>query len=123
MLHISTLGRTALLLAAFLIGATLLAEEPRPRAEGDGGGNNGLLARLLARFDELDANKDGALDLAELTKALGAAQAKAALQAGDKDGDGKLSRAEYNAWVRPFAQQQPKPRGEGQGKPRVPGRG
>lgn len=46
-------------------------------------------------FDQLDANKDGAIDSTELSKS---ATAKANAKSMDLDGDGKISRSEWEAF-------------------------
>lgn len=89
--YASTLIRSAIVLAIFLMGSTLLADGP-----GD------IMAQLMARFDAWDTNKDGFVDKEELTKALGEARANRVLQLYDKDKDGKLSKEEYTAWAKAY---------------------
>jgi hypothetical protein len=104
MLHSPNLWRFVLALgmAAALAGPSLAEERPERKKDEPGGD---LMARLMARFDAWDTNKDGFLDKEELTKALGASRAAAALERYDKDGDGKLSRAEYDAWARRYVKE------------------
>lgn len=94
----------ALGLLTILVGSWALAEEPKPGAKKEGG-DNPVLTQLLARFDAWDTNKDGFLDKEELTKALGETRAARTLQLYDKNGDGKISREEYTAWAKAYAQE------------------
>jgi hypothetical protein len=81
------------------------AQSRHPQADANG---DGIITReeakghrrLEANFDELDTNKDGQLDAAELNSGRDAmraqrqAEATQRWQAADKDGDGALSREE-----------------------------
>jgi hypothetical protein len=105
MLHSRNLGRLVIVLglAGFLVGFEVPAEEPRPAPKNNAPADNPFLAQLLARFDAWDTNKDGFLDKEELTRALGAARANAALEKYGKDG--KISKEDYTAWARDYVQQ------------------
>jgi hypothetical protein len=99
MRSVATLGRIAIVLGVFLLGTLVHADEPKKDApKGDD-----LVGMLMARFDAWDTNKDGVLDMDELTKALGESRAKAVLQRYDTNKDGKLSRDEYATWARAYA--------------------
>jgi hypothetical protein len=118
MRNVANLGCVAIVLGGFLFGTVVRAED-RPAPKKDAPKNDDLMAQLMARFDAWDTNKDGVLDMEELTKALGEARAKQVLQRYDTNKDGKLSREEYMAWARRYAAEiksrqqgdQPKPRG------------
>ena len=103
--------RWTLALLAFALVSVAQAGDPppaqsrHPQADANG---DGLITReearghrrLEASFDELDTNKDGQLDAAELNarrdavRAERQAEATKRWQAADKDGDGALSREE-----------------------------
>ena len=129
MLHSRKLWRLVIVLglAGFLAGAEVRAEEPRPAPKKDAPIDNPFLAQLLARFDAWDTNKDGFLDKEELTRALGAARANAALEKYGKEG--KISKEDYTAWARGYvqeminAQQEQIRAQQREGAPRPRGRG
>src|SRR5262245_1628318 len=108
-------------LASLYAGSVMAEDKPAPKKDG-AAADNPFLARVLARFDAWDKNKDGFLDKEELTDALGAARAAAALERYGKEG--KISREQYEAWARNYVQElikaQQAQQREG-GRPRRPG--
>jgi len=122
MLHSRSLWIILIVVLCGWLTGSVLAEEPKPTPKKDGGAtDNPFLARVLARFDAWDKNKAGFLDKEELTEALGATRASAALERYGKEG--KISREQYEAWARNYVQELIKAQQAQQreGRPRRPG--
>ena len=63
--------------------------------DGDGKVSRAEFSGLPARFARVDTNKDGFIDKDEVKAIVGQAQPGAGIMAMDKDGNGKVSRAEF----------------------------